>query len=331
MWVSETPCFITALNCFQVVSSSELVLTFDAERGIVQGVRNGSARLFLRNMNSISSDMISVNDVSESPIYLDPVVSALRLNLETPLDSRLSSARVSLEILSSLFFLQERAEVSVSFVLESGRRVVITDPNELIIESSNASIVSVDGNFVVAEDAGMVELNVTWIVCDVVLDSRVIVVTVELRQNRPVFEDGTQTASVVENSPPNTVVATVFAIDRDFEGEDDPRIDTEYRFADESFSYDGIFTLNEVTGEVLLSGPIDRELRESYEIVIEATDREQRQGEQGSLTDGSASGSANASRDDDNPNVVVVTDPPDSLIVSHNRHTPSEHFTLQHR
>lgn len=216
---------------------------------------------------------------------IDPVVAALRLREDpnNPPESRLGQTGVVLEVLSGLFYLQERAEVTVSALLENGRRVVIDDPTEIEIQSSNDAIVSVDGNFIVAEEVGVVNLNVSWVVCGKILGRRIIDVTVQFAQNRPVFVNDTQVADVIESAEVGTLITTVFAADRDF-ANSNARPDTEYRFAGEADSHGGLFELDEITGELRLNGPLDRESRDRYVIVIEATDRDQRQAEQNALT-----------------------------------------------
>ena len=216
---------------------------------------------------------------------IDPVVAALRLREDpnNPPESRLGQTGVIFEVLSGLFYLQERAEVTVSAVLENGRRIVIDDPTELDIRSSSDSIVSVDGNFVVAEEVGVVNLNVSWVVCGRVLGRRIIEIAVAFAQNRPIFENDTQVADVIESAEIGTIITRVYAVDFDF-ANSNARPDTEYRFANEADSHGGLFELDEITGELRLNGPLDRETRDRYVIVIEATDRDQRQAEQNAPT-----------------------------------------------
>ena len=276
---------------------------------------------------------------------IDPIVAALRLRDDpnNPPESRLGQTGVILEVLSGLFYLQERAEVTVSAVLQNGRRIVVTDPAELDIQSSNMSIVSVDGNFIVAEDVGVVNLNVSWRVCGMVLSRRIIEVTVAFAQNRPVFDNNTQVAQVIENAPVGTLITTVEAVDIDF-ANSNARPDTEYRFADESHSHGGLFELDEITGQLTLNGRLDRETLDRYVIIIEATDRNQRQAEQAALQrptsapkrglcpGGSGAGSGDSSGfvsgsgdcdnmlspdDDASNNDTVQFDPPDQLTVSY--------------
>lgn len=264
----------------------------------------------------------------------------MRLSLTSePANSRLSQTDVTLEILSSLFFFQERAEVTVSVVLSNGRRVVINNPDELLIQSSNESIVSVENNFIVAEDVGTVELNITWVVCGRILEQSIIEVTVDFDQHRPIFTMDIQDAMVIENSPIGTSITTIEACDMDFSNCYDERRDTEYRFQDESYSYGGLFALDQISGVLSVNGLIDRESRDRYTLIIEATDRQQRQAEQAlnrvvcppgtevsRSGDGSGSGSGLVSGNgecdngvlvpDDTVNNTIRVEPPDTLTVS---------------
>lgn len=268
---------------------------------------------------------------------IDPIVAALRLRDDpnSQSESRLGQTGVILEVLSGLFYLQERAEVTVSVVLLNGRRIVIDDPTELVIQSSNDSIVSVDGNFIVAEEVGVVNLNVSWVVCGIMLGKSITEVNVAFAQNRPVFDNDTQIAEVIENAEIGTLITTVRAVDFDF-ANTNANPDTEYRFADDSHSYGGLFELDEITGQLRLNGPLDRESRDSYIVVIEATDRDQRQAEQaaaerpttggracpGGSGDSSGDGSGGSGDCDngmlvpDNNNQTSQFDPPDQLTVS---------------
>ena len=231
-----------------------------------------------------ATEVINVQDGEDdsvSPMEIDPILASLRLGLsQSQPSSRLDETEVFLEILSGLFFFQERTKVTMSVILENGRRIVISDPTEIRVQSSNSSILSVDGNFVIAEGVGTAELNVSWVVCNMVLGSANIAVSVEFNEHRPIFETETQTADILEDSPMGTLITTVVAIDLDFANTDLSRRDTEYRFMDEASSHDRLFVLDRLTGELRLNGPLDRETRDNYVIMIEATDRAQRQAEQ---------------------------------------------------
>ena len=269
----------------QLVAEHPDRLIVDRLRGVVQGRVEGDTQLSLglqQGSNTVgATTFIRVRNTTVSPLMIDPVIAALRLRKDpnnSP-DSRLGQTGVILEVLSGLFYLQEQAEVTVSALLENGRRIVIDDPTELDIQSSNNSIVSVDGNFITAEEVGIVNLNVSWVVCGRVLGMRSIEVAVEFAQNRPIFMNDTQVADVIETAEVGTIITTVNAVDFDFT-ESNARPDTEYRFATEMDSHGGLFELDRITGELRLNGPLDRETLDRYVIIIEATDRDQRQAEQ---------------------------------------------------
>lgn len=318
-------------------------LLVDGQRGIVQGFSPGTTQLVLRliagNVRGAGTS-ITVLDSEVQPLMIDPIVAALRLREDpnSPSESRLGNTGVILEVLSGLFYLQERAEVTVSAVLQNGRRIVVDDPMELEIQSSNDSIVSVDGNFIVAEEVGVVYLNVSWHVCGIVLSRRIIEVTVAFTQHRPIFANKTQIADIIESAQIGALITTIQAIDLDF-ANTNARPDTEYRFADESHSHGGLFELDKITGGLRLNGLLDRETLDRYVIIIEATDRLQRQAEQAApqttgvpsrrlcpggngLGSGYVSGDGDASGDCDNilvpENETIQFDPPDQLIVSSN-------------
>lgn len=262
---------------------------------------------------------------------IDPILASLRLGLNNDqAASRLGETLVTIEILSGLFFSGERAEVTMSVILMNGRRIVIRDPSEILLQSSNSSILDVDENFVIARGVGVTELNVTWVVCGAILGRSTIEVTVEFNENRPIFANNPQTNQIIENSPLGMSIATVFANDLDFvNAPPSTRRDTEYRFLNQSFTHGGLFVLDKITGEIALNGPLDREMRDSYELQIEATDRAQRQAEQLQQqqqqmnNEGSGSGSGGFLMPDRTAApattmapTIVFRDPIDILIVS---------------
>lgn len=211
---------------------------------------NGSVRIEISGFSGTlaTSDPIDVADDTVEILKLEPVVSSLRLTLNSSPESRLSLASVDLRVLSTLFYPQESVEVSASAVLVDGRRIVIANPAaELNISSSNNSIVSVDGNFIVAEDNGVVEITVYWISCGDVIANAVVMVTVDLDENRPQFVPDTQQALVPENSPIGYSIATVVAADLDIDENDTS--DIRYRILNPD-PFNGLFAVNDMTGEV---------------------------------------------------------------------------------
>ncbi len=332
----------------------------DRERGIVQGV-SGNARnpiLLYTGPGSAANIIFTLNNNTGIDVMrIDPFLASIRLSPDNNQAARVGETQVSLEILSGLFFSGETTEVAVSAVLDNGRRFVITDPDELTLQSSDESILAVQGNSVVAVGVGTAQVTVTWRVCDTILGTSSINVTVDFSENRPVFEERLQAVIVVEGSPLGTSITTVFADDLDFSNDTAPsRRDTEYRFKDLTPTLSGLFALDKTTGVISLRGPLDRESRDTYIFQIEATDRAQRQAEQrrgsapsaggggsdennnpggqeGSGGSGSGSGSGRGSLTPDvttsappTPTMASTTTPPplipvDILTVS-NRHHP---------
>lgn len=272
---------------------------------------------------------VNVTDEEVDIMKLDPLVGALRLSVASELsEDRLGTTDVSVQILSVLSYSQERAEVTASILLQDGRRVVIADPSMLQIRSTNESIVRVENNYIVANQTGSVILEVALVACGRQVCTRDIEVTVQFDQHRPEFPTDELEASIIENSIVGSMVVTVVARDDDFaEGE---QADTEYRIKDDPF--DGLWVIDTITGEITLNGPIDREDRDLYELIIEATDRLQRQAEVSSRTDpgtvcigGSGSvgsGSGSGGCDGElipelvDPETPVLATPPDTLTVS---------------
>ena len=205
-------------------------------------------------------------------IRLDPIVASFRLFATTNYQSRLIPNDISLEILSGLFYLEQETEVTISVVLDDGRRLLITNPNEIQIISSNTSIVAVDGNKVIGKSEGHVTLTVNWVVCSNVLITEEVDLIVEIDRFRPVFNPDSGNATVPEDSPVGFVLTTVTATD-----EDAIDIHTDIRYNIQNDPYNGLFVVDDVSGVVYLNGPLDRELQDVYEIIIEATDSVQRQ------------------------------------------------------
>ena len=303
------------------------MLSVDGARGTVQGVDSGTATVNLMvNMigEPVRSESITISEASPlSVVQLDAIVAILRLNLNSAPPTRLRPGQFSLEVLSELTFFRETVEVTASAVLDDGRRVVITNPNELVIETSNSSVVFVDRNYIVAEDMGTAELMVSWITCGSAIATHTVTVTVNLDQFRPIFNPEIQQGSVPENSPGGHLITTVEASDQDSAG------DIQYRFQDASYSYGGLFTLDPISGRITVGGQLDREVQDSYIIVIEATDRQQRLAEQAARMvdggdDGSTSerlsGSGSGERgmlvpDREEDNTTIPLDPPATLMV----------------
>ncbi len=295
-----------------------------AVRGRMAG--SGSIRLAGDRHPFNSFTTVHVTDDKVGIMMLDPLVGSLRLSVVSELpEDRFAISDVSAQILSVLSYDQERAEITASVILQDGRRVVIADPSLLQIQSSNESIVRVENNYIVANQTGSVYLDVIFIPCGRQIANRRIEVTVQIDQHRPMFLTDELEASIIENSVVGSMVTTVTARDNDFaEGE---QTDTEYRIRDDPF--DGLWVIDTITGEITLNGPIDREDIDRYELIVEATDRLQRQAEVSSRTDpntvcvgGSGSGSGSGDCDGElipepvDPETPVLATPPDTISVS---------------
>ena len=313
--------------CFylQLETTNSAVLSLDPVQGTVQGITAGSAqvRMITATGMTFMSDNIVVMDITSTIIKLDPIVASLRVTLETTPDSRVSAIPANLELLSGLFFFRERAEVTASVILEDGRRVVITDPSELTIQSSNISIVSVSDNYIIAEESGTVVLTVKLRVCSKIIAMSQIEITVDLEQDHPVFIPNTETVEVPENSP---IGYTITVVEANVMGD---ASDIQYRIKSPD-PYNGLLLVDQTTGEVILNNFLDRDVEggEMYILVIEATDREQRLFEQGAggvgtggseggLGSGSGSGSGGGVlMPDTNDTIPIDVGPPAEFTVS---------------
>lgn len=263
----------------QVVSLNLSAVTVDRERATVQGVTSSGAESTNIQLKlpdgSMVNQTVTLENVNIGVRAIDPILSSLRVSVEEGEGSRLLYGSAKLELLSKLFFFQETAQLTASAILSDGRRVVI-NPSELNVSSSNISIVSVEGNKITAQGDGVATLNVTWSVCPPAVAS--VEVEVEFDSHIPLFTTDTQRAEVPEDSEIGYSITTVIALDRDFEKEPS-RSDVEYRVMQPD-PLNGLFGVDAITGEVFLNGLLDREITESYELIIEATDRQQRLAEQ---------------------------------------------------
>ncbi|XP_034086741.1 protocadherin beta-16-like [Gymnodraco acuticeps] len=102
------------------------------------------------------------------------------------------------------------------------------------------------------------------------------ITVLDVNDNAPVFNQSVYKATVTENAPRDTYVTTVNASDQDFGSNS---IVT-YYFSDISSGFSNLFIVNEQSGVVLITGLIDYEKQNKYELRIDAKD-------QGGLTDSS--------------------------------------------
>ncbi|XP_015250305.1 PREDICTED: protocadherin gamma-A2-like [Cyprinodon variegatus] len=110
-----------------------------------------------------------------------------------------------------------------------------------------------------ATDGGEPQMSGTMLIIITVLDAN---------DNAPVFTQQTYRATVIENSPKGTVVATVKASDAD-EGFNSK---ITYTITNPFDEVRNIFEVNEGNGEVILIGNTDFEVSRSYEINLLASD-----------------------------------------------------------
>lgn len=255
------------------MSSNEAVATIDPVNRQVEGKSIGATFIRVQKPDQSTWPDAAIVTVSDQTplgyIRTDPIVSSLRLSVINNAVSRLTPGSVSLTILDSLFYLDDDREVTVSVVLSDGHRLLVTDPNEIRIESSNASVVNVtSSNYVRAMNEGVAYLNVSWIVCNVVISSEVVEISVFVNRYTPTFTPDAGSAVVPENSAIGYPITTVEAVDEDIHS------DVQYNLQDGFF--DEIFAVDKITGVVTLIAPLDREQEDQYVLVIEATDQEQR-------------------------------------------------------
>ncbi|XP_030251896.1 protocadherin alpha-3-like isoform X29 [Sparus aurata] len=98
---------------------------------------------------------------------------------------------------------------------------------------------------------------------------QILIKVLDVNDNSPVFTKDAYSASLNENSPPGTLVIQVNATDLD-EGDNSEIV---YSFGEEVDSdLQKIFSIDPKTGEIKVTGVIDFEENESYEIDIQASD-----------------------------------------------------------
>ncbi|XP_034086745.1 protocadherin beta-16-like [Gymnodraco acuticeps] len=122
------------------------------------------------------------------------------------------------------------------------------------------------------------------------------ITVLDANDNAPVFNQSVYKASVMENAPIDTYVTTVNASDADFGSNS---IVT-YYFSDISSGLSNLFTVNEQSGVVLITGLIDYEKEKKYELRIEAKDT-------GGLTDSSKVIIEVSDVNDNSPTISVMS------------------------
>ncbi|XP_074505750.1 protocadherin beta-15-like [Sebastes fasciatus] len=94
------------------------------------------------------------------------------------------------------------------------------------------------------------------------------VIVLDANDNAPVFTESVYTATLPENSPVKTPIITVSASDAD-EGVNG---EVTYEFSRQSDKSQKLFSLDEKTGEISVTGDIDYEEGSKYEVFVEAKD-----------------------------------------------------------
>ncbi|XP_073342630.1 protocadherin beta-15-like [Pagrus major] len=94
------------------------------------------------------------------------------------------------------------------------------------------------------------------------------VIVLDANDNAPVFTEAVYTATLPENSPMKTPVITVRASDAD----DGVNGEVTYEFSRISDKLQKLFSLDDKTGEISVTGDIDYEEGRKYEVFVEAKD-----------------------------------------------------------
>ena len=251
--------------------------TLDTSLGVITVTGPGPFSIRLPNTKDTpptefwDTKHVSSSANSLSILRLDPIVASVRISATSSLDSKTQPDTVSVEILSGIFYLEQKTEVTLSVILTDGRRLLITNPDEIKLMSSNTTAMTVDSNFVIGHTNGRVKLTVSWVVCNKILASEVIDVVVTFDQHRPEFNPTQANTTVPEDAQIGYLVYTVNATDQDVL--DVHTDDILYNLVD---SYGGKFTIDQETGEITVSGSLDREEVSKYILLVEATDQVQR-------------------------------------------------------
>ncbi|XP_036403737.1 protocadherin gamma-C5-like isoform X4 [Megalops cyprinoides] len=112
-----------------------------------------------------------------------------------------------------------------------------------------------------AVDGGQLEKSGTAVVLITVLD---------VNDNAPVFDQPVKKVSLLENSPPGTLVTKLNATDLDY------GLNGEVSFLFGKYTPERVlqlFSVDSETGEIRVNGEVDYEMADSYEITVQARDK----------------------------------------------------------
>ena len=259
--------------CIQIRSSDSEVARVLPSPGLVVGVGPGTAVISIADL-PISASMAVSNADPLRVLFLDVTVSTLRMKYDGPVPlSHTESSRIELDVLPGMYgFDMMQAPVVVSAILDDYSRTYITDTSSLTISSLNASIVTVDGDVLTAFNSGSGELiNIHWKLCNEVNVSTTAELDVQLNLNRPEFTIEEGNVTVEESRERGSTIFSVTAVDLDTTY----NAEVEYALLDSDF--DGLFSVDIVSGDVIINDYLDAEKSRRYELIIEATDYNQRQ------------------------------------------------------
>ncbi|XP_028271967.1 protocadherin gamma-A5-like isoform X18 [Parambassis ranga] len=132
----------------------------------------------------------------------------------------------------------------------------------------------------------------------------IVVTVLDVNDNAPVFTQQTYKATVTENSPKGTVIATVTASDAD-QGSNSKISYSITNVADDNSK---VFEINEENGDIILSGGVDFEESRNYQLNLLASD-------EGGLTDSSKLVVEIQDVNDNKPDISIMSK---SSVISEN-------------
>lgn len=203
------------------------------------------------NFSSSVPLQIVVTDSNDNNPVFDPDFVTLPVSESTPPGSELFVARATDQdqgVNSQLFYSLEDDDSNGLFTINS-LSGVITLNSQLDFESQNSYVLTV-----VAQDMGEIPLNGSLLVD--------IVVTNE-NDNSPLILNPNPTFSVSEDSKLGTVVGQVNATDLDI------GLNGELQFFILLGDVTNSFQMNDTTGVITVSGAVDRELQDSYQLLVQ--------------------------------------------------------------